>query len=952
MNHYKRYCKKASLFLKNFFFCTSFFFCFSQICGAIIISGQPGTVNQPFPFTVKATTYNPYMQALFIGANEPITVEADKSQAISFVDRTMNAVIGITPEFVSFNNSVNQQNPLYGQQINFLALPIAREISDPFVVTAGQNTQVSFIRNASTPGTRAVFQSSPLHDGANLITNGIVGLTALSGSIVKVNEELSLPGNERFFAAISPNGGVFGDNGSGIAAGQFFVINQTDENNPGATHITYTLNQTAFYLLDKTSPALAIGSPLASIDNVNQGVPVVMSSFSFLNNYYTGLCVTGGGAPNDGAIGVSLNGNGAITQAAALEADSIIGGIGANKQISIHFLNFLYTSTQLQYLIVVGGVGTPSETAQSVYSLPITISGYLAQKNAIPVAVYEPILGLLQNRYFPDIEMAQNPGDLFSPDDLSDIYKARVGGNGVLPGPITAVFAEKDAVFVTVGTNSATEMAGMFCSEMIFDNLGRQQGWTDWRRSAGTTNQLFNGAYDLVGGTFWYFPGTDANSLTMLYKTSFLTNMLSSFNQSIQNAFQAPLMQNQGVQGLFDFEKTNPAFDQTVGSRISVLCTTGYQKVVLFQNGADVGTLFTPTAAISQSFTSTNNSLAGLVTPVQEINMTGSVLENIGPIIAADIVSDGTYSWLVVGGSHGVAVLANSDGSGWHEGQLQVGFANLPPTLTWTPLGNFQQVRKIIADGTNLYILTSSSLYRIQAGITTFSNPQSLNLVQLASTNILGIFNQYGTFSDIAISGKFALLATSIGLFRVGNGKDISVAQNEILVDWTAVQIPEGSGPVTRLFVIAPTSDTTTFATDSRGGTIYALNATVSMHTTNIARFSVQGGGAPISDTTLQGVGDLFAQGIPSIYTHIGTYRNYMVTDGAALFVLRSAYFPQKTFPFLQILNPSLRAGVHLELTDYESFVQVINTYRIGPMIKRSVDGSWMIAGNQLMIGA
>ena len=88
------------------------------------------------------------------------------------------------------------------------------------------------------------------------------------------------------------------------------------------------------------------------------------------------------------------------------------------------------------------------------------------------------------------------------------------------------------------------------------------------------------------------------------------------------------------------------------------------------------------------------------------------------------------------------------------------------------------------------------------------------------------------------------------------------------------------------------------------------------MHTTNIARFSVQGGGAPISDTTLQGVGDLFAQGIPSIYTHIGTYRNYMVTDGAALFVLRSAYFPQKTFPFLQILNPSLRAGVHLELTD------------------------------------
>ena len=530
----------APRFLKKQCWFNAFFLLFcSHNYGAIIISGQPATDDQPFPFTVQATAYDPYATILFIGANEPIAQDQYKSQAISYAERNKTSVIGITPATLSVNNTAGKSNPLYGQQINFLAasgnIPFTAP-ADLFVVTAGQPNQVSFIRHATHDTMRAVFQSKPLTDVNNQVTSGIVALTALPGGNVKVTENMALAGNNRFCAAIAPNGGVFGEPGSGIAAGALIVKDEGNKTKDQETiNVQYYLNQILTYALDGSSSALKIGPDNVTINPTS----VVMESSVTLDCFFTGLFVQSGPNADDGAIAVTLNGNGAIVPASAIEKNSIIGGLGAKVQVSIYFLKTLKTSSRLDYLIVVGGVGAPDTTAQSVYALPLTQSGYLAQKNAVPVEVYEPTVGFLQDRYFPDTEAAVEPGQLFSPNS-PDICEAQVGGNGVLPGPITAIFAEKDAVFVSVGNDSTTEKAGIFVSQMILDPLGREQGWTDWRRAAGTTDTIFGLDFDAVNGTFWYFPGTNADSLTILNKMIFSPNpdiclsLISQFKRHLQ----------------------------------------------------------------------------------------------------------------------------------------------------------------------------------------------------------------------------------------------------------------------------------------------------------------------------------------------------------------------------------------------------------------------------------
>lgn len=946
-------------------FCISFLLLFSFACsyGSIVISGQPGTVLQPFPFTIRATSYDRKETVLFLGANQPITDDAYKGQAISVVAGEEFAVTGITPEKISLNNIDGQDNPLYGKEIDFLELVGSPDI---FVVTNDQNTRVTLVRNARSALARTAYQSQPLQAGDG-VTSGIVGLTTSLGEQIRFvsgKVERDVIARQRFFAAVRPNAGAFGLPGSGIVAG---ILNVTDignkEEGKETVVLSFSLDQSSFAPLDITSPALKIGADLASIDNdANTKDVVMLSSHPVI---FMGLFVTGGAAVGDGARAVTVAGASSLAPDAAIEDDSIIGGrttvLGVNVQVSVHFLDMLSTSTRLPYLVVVGGVGSPAATARSVYALPLDDTGVLAKKTAVPQSKYYTTgtWPWLTTRYFNDPATA--PGDLFSPSQ-PDIYKARVGGTVALPGDITSLFAEKDAVFVTVGTDSATEKAGVFCSQAIFDPAGAIQGWTDWQRATGSTDQIFGLALDTKRGTFWFLPGTDVNSLTTLRKTAWQNPGLSAFNISLQDSF-ADLAT--GSQGFFDFNKNNAAFSQVAGARISVLFATGYRKVVVMQSGADEGTLFTPTSNIAATFAAIDGTLSGLSVPVQKIEMTGGVLNELGPIIAAALVSDGTSSWLVAGGSFGAAVLANPDGSGWPVGTLEKGFVNLPSTLVWTKLGDFKQVRKIIADGSNLYVLTSSGLHRIAVSAAAFADAGNQAGVTLASaSNLLEyLVSGNGSFSDIVISGKFALLATSIGLFRVGNGADISLAAHEDLVNWQSFALPESSGPVTRLYAISPTGTETDVAQGERGGNIYILQGNVALAQARIYRCVVQDISCDdITDVTCQLFNDMFVKDHVSMYVNRGDYRNYLATDGAVLMMTRSRYEPKlyptfKSTPsFLEIINPVLRVGERRAAAGSLVFYvrpddEAHPSRHIGPVIKRSATGAWLAAGTYLMVG-
>ena len=395
------------------------------------------------------------------------------------------------------------------------------------------------------------------------------------------------------------------------------------------------------------------------------------------------------------------------------------------------------------------------------------------------------------------------------------------------------------------------------------------------------------------------------------------------------------------------------------------MVATGNQQVLLLQSGADVGTLFTPTTNITSTFTSKNGSLADFVAPVQAINMTGGdALRQIGPIIAAEIVSDGTFSWLLVGGSFGLAVLANADGSGWPQGALTNGFAGLPTTMTWKLLTPWQQVRKIIADGDTVYVLTARNLMRFTASQTNFATTNSsLGTVIASAINLVG---KLGTFSDMLVSGPLALLATSYGLFVSGVGSDVATASNEAAVGWQPFALPESPGPVTRLFPISPTEFATDFAKTDRGGNIYVLSAAVGAQQVGVYRLSIQGlplSGGQVTQDTVSVFEDQYVEGQLSTYFYIGDYRNFVATDGASLFLSRSAYYPTLQSSYLQVAIPGLRTGVFNQGTKGQVFfspvlqkdafdVPVFVPSRMGPIVQRSATGSWMIAGSKILVQA
>jgi hypothetical protein len=145
--------------------------------------------------------------------------------------------------------------------------------------------------------------------------------------------------------------------------------------------------------LDPSSPALFINNNLAQIIQNY----AVMHWDSILQRLYIGLSVIANNGTTDGArsvTAVKFIEDGAITLEtiapdsafAPGNIDSIIGVIGANQQLSVTALTTMYTSTALNYLIMVGGNGNQSAHNNSVFALPLVNSGdakgMIAAKNA------------------------------------------------------------------------------------------------------------------------------------------------------------------------------------------------------------------------------------------------------------------------------------------------------------------------------------------------------------------------------------------------------------------------------------------------------------------------------------------------------------------------------------------------------------------------------------------
>jgi hypothetical protein len=257
--------------------------------------------------------------------------------------------------------------------------------------------------------------------------------------------------------------------------------------------------------------------------------------------------------------------------------------------------------------------------------------------------------------------------------------------------------------------------------------------------------------------------------------------------------------------------------------------------------------------------------------------------------------------------------------------------------MTFKQIGNYKFVRSIIADNNFLYVLTDKQLDRIDLHASNFATG-SLITTTVATTQTPAIFGGTGGLLSMLISGKFGLLATTQGLYRVGNNNDISTATSAKDIGWTLVPVSEAAGSVSQLIGLSSSGRSQDVAR-LNGGNIYALNGFTGLNKGQVNRFSVSDvSSSAISDSTIQPIPDMKVKGINSYFKNFGTYANQFATDGSLNLYSRNHNLQRSTF--LRSAQPGVvRNDVGIPLS-------IEPNADIAKIVRNSASGSWMIFGD------
>lgn len=942
--------------------------------GAITIKGDLSE-GPSFSFGLQQHMYDTTNSSFFVAAHpDEHKLDRSKNFAISQVPHYGVQFVGLTPQTVQLNGVQNTPNPLYDAGISLMTLIFGDAtggVGHPIVVAQDEPSTIYFF-DSINPNKIAVLRIPGIPDAMGLTTTGIVSLSDQTQTYA--------------FAAVKPNGDAmsqnFGDAGSGIALFILGTIQQEGNNHlrvfglVDAPTGSFDVVPRKALALDITTDAVKINNNLASM-----GQMVPMHWDATLGRLFIGLQVTAGGAGADGARALVV-GRVQVTKKKVVINDEtrdslchqlilepiapdavfagaqnkIIGAVGAGAQVSIHQVNSMFTSTNLHYLLVVGGNGAPSDTTRrSVFALPLVsgvhnpaYNGTIANKNSDPVdrfatAIPYKFLG----RNFTT--QATTQADM----TISTDPAALVGGGELAAGDITQIFVREDTVFVSVGEpDSEDQKPGIFYSQAIFDHVGKIKAWTNWQRVAGTIEQILGLAFDPPQGNFIYMeqPGImDPDlglSVAFNVKRTEWGNGADNGLRPLNNAIGIALPQSDaGIQGLFEFNTSNTAVHNA-----SFLIATGFEKVVLAQTGQVENGVLCPITGSAfnaditfQNGTITQNLPIAANNP-KVVSISGGALDDIGPIITAELASDGTNGWLFVGGSHGVAVLSAADGNGWDiTTGLGPDFVGLSAGMSFKQFGSYSFVRKIMHDGDFLYILTDQVLDRIDL---TQGNPGLGQFTPVTVALAGELLNTRDVLTDVIVSDKFAVLATSAGIFRVSNGENIQSATNRIGL-WTEVAVPEKIGPIQQLVAVSQTGVAQDVA---RGdcGQLFVLSAYRGKSYSQVNRYVIQSvEETAIDDDTMQPLPDLFVKDKLSFLMNYGALRLLFVTDGALYMAARDRNL---------VVNPSVRVPQRTALpgsgrrevgvVEDSLPLAIESSCQLSAMLRSYASGSWLISGD------
>ncbi len=948
--------------------------------------GTKGTNTFSSKVSAHATDDDPYKSFLYIGqqsATIPANINNNQaSYAISVASEGFDDIYPYAPEKVRLNGIADQANPLFGQKISLMGL-LQRT---PFVVTNDSPTNLYWNVSRVSASPFDVFSVSNIVDATGAVTSGI---KAVAGAAVHEDSGTYRIRGNYIFAAVAPNGGIFGALNSGIA-----LIA------PGPSQLVQAPAVTGSDLI-RSVPLDGTQSFVKVRNNATiSATPIDMYYDTTLQRLY--IVYQGVAANNGGCRGIVMGyvnqiatpgpGVGSITYTNSLTltdyapaaayintAQAYVGGVeeggsGLSYTLTISKFRTLHTSIGYSYGILVGSSNNAVYPAnRSVFAIPLVNKSVNPANATWPL---DPEHGTLASKIInPGVNATpffnandtclpyygrgfQTPATTIADLTLQADLQARVG-NASAPGVITDMVTFKDTVYVSC-LEGATEAAGLFSSQALFDAYGVIKGWTNWQRVTcpiNTGSSIYGIGYQPSLGKFFTMEGTTADTIDSVATTTWsshkndgflggtATDASVGFIELISSQFSASTY---GMQGLFDFPANTNGF-ASAPNRLSCMVFTGYKKIVIAQTGADTaGGIFTPDRGnfSTNMQTSSNGSVTTPGAGACIISVTGGILNDLGAITSAVVVNDGVANaYLVVAGVGGVAVLR----PGWTTAGLQKNFSNLPAS-SFANIGTYKNVRKLLSDGANLYVLTNETLDRISA--TQLSG--AITPTTLATPQSTGF--PFSHFSDVVISAKIALLATSQGLFRNANGTDIAT-NNLAALSWNKLTLGESCESVTRLVPFSTTGLAEDFSGSSAGGgataggTVYVLASSVSLGLSSVYRIAVKDtrAGNVIDATTASVIQEYFVQRNTSAFVALGAYRNFFFTNGSLQTDSRSLYENQEAV--FEALPAYLRSGTIFYPTRATIPIQADITYSItiGNLLKNSGLGSLILPTNDGM---
>lgn len=899
---------------------------------------EQATFTQSFKKRISTAT-NDAQSSFFIASDQSGAGE----YAVSRVGTYYTFAEPLTPEKISLNDKKEVDNPLYNGAIDHLALLCGNRL----VIVPKDQPIAYLVENVAHFKNLAMAATNPLHDANGIPAEKIVGAC---GTGAPQDQPIG------FFAVKSVDA-PFGTKGSGIALAVPYET-KIEEENPETKEkkevfkkiFEQLAGQQSEYELELRSVPLNVASDVIKIGNdlAEMGQLVTMHYNTSLGLLYIGLQTKAGSSAHDGARAIVV---GYLTKDRQLKLhqivaeevftngleQEIVGSKGAHTQVAIHQLKSMHTSTSLDYLIVQGGNQTANiNTRQMIYALPlvnmrtergapdennINAHGQIADKDAIPEDIYSQIANhLFLGRRLRKVVTSKQ--GLVTAHDQAAI----VGGGALQTGEITDLAVHDDVVFATVAEGHSSE-PGIFFSRALFDEYGRIKGWSKWARASAFANPVWGIKYNTLVGSFIALTSSAQDADTVI-QTTWSAGESYGMRPLIELAAQQFPKDTLGIHGLFDFPMEYRGLSHT-----SLMIATGSKKVMLVETSCLENDKIKIHQGADFAIENCCDAMQLDQNPSAKILWyENDDLKSLGAITHATIAS-GTDSKIFVSGTNGLAVLCDDNGRGWSTTSgLLPSFTNLRG-MSFKKIGSYRFVRKIAADEQFLYVLTDFALDRIDLTQSNFATG-NLVITRIAQTTD-GIWSRYAVFLDVAVSNKLALLATSNGLYRIGNNKDCREVQSSTDCDWTLVTLPLCTMPITHISPISSSTISSDFAKNV-GGMLYVLAADRGSNRSRLYRLSIKNVTENfITDETVLLLPDIAMQNSRSNYANLGSYRNALATDGTLVLNTQEKELSGKL-----ILDGNARGNRNAIPLDLNDFNQVSS------FVRNSARGCWMISGD------